>query len=97
MKVKKILECICVNCGRLKADSVSGPSFLLSFRSPPPNFLGALSNREPQAHSALDLEHRDVLLPVVRLARVFGRLIAALTIAYTRCWLDTRLCGEMGG
>ena len=71
--------------------------FLYSFRTPPPNFLGALSNGEPQAHSALDLEHRDVLLPVVRLARVFGRLIAALTIAYTRCWLDTRLCGEMGG
>ena len=44
VKVKKILECICVNCGRLKADSVSGPSFLLSFRSPPPNFLGALSD-----------------------------------------------------
>lgn len=71
--------------------------FLYSFRTPPPNFLGALSAGEPQAHSALDLENRDVLLPVVRLARVFGRLIAALAIAYTRCWLDTRLCGEMGG
>ena len=27
VKVKKILECICVNCGRLKADSVSGLFF----------------------------------------------------------------------
>lgn len=43
VKVKKILECICVNCGRLKADSVSYISFHFSFRTPPPNFLGALS------------------------------------------------------
>jgi len=36
IKVKKILECICVNCWKLKADIVSQrpPSFLYSFRTP---------------------------------------------------------------
>lgn len=96
IKVKKILECICVNCGRLKADTVSRVSFPYSFRTPPPNFLGALSIGEPQAHTASVLDNRGVLPPVALSARVFGRLIAAWTIAYARCWLDTRLCGEMG-
>jgi hypothetical protein len=40
VKVKKILECICVNCGKLKADIVSLPSLLGSFRSPPFQFSG---------------------------------------------------------
>ena len=52
VKVKKILECICVNCGRLKGDSVSG-LFLLSFRTPPPNFLGALSDSMENPKPAL--------------------------------------------
>ncbi|KAF5361635.1 hypothetical protein D9758_007275 [Tetrapyrgos nigripes] len=54
IKVKKILECICVNCGKLKADIVSHClPFLYSFRSPLPNFLGALAtyHGEPQTLS----------------------------------------------
>ena len=34
VKVKKILECICVNCGRLKADSVSDLFFPISRFAP---------------------------------------------------------------
>jgi DNA-directed RNA polymerase II subunit RPB1 len=53
VKVKKILECICVNCGKLKADIVSAPaslSFLYSFRIPTiPIFWGLSPNPgEPQ-------------------------------------------------
>ena len=45
VKVKKILESICVNCGKLKADIVSRVSSSITrFAPPPPNFLGALSN-----------------------------------------------------
>lgn len=52
VKVKKILECICVHCGKLKADLVSHPS-LFSFRHLLSNFLGALSkiHGEPQSRS----------------------------------------------
>lgn len=98
VKVKKILECICVNCGRLKGDIVSRVSFPLLVSHPTPNFLGALSLcGEPQARTASVLDNRGVLLPVVWSARVVGRLIAARTFANARCWLDTRLRGEMGG
>lgn len=71
--------------------------FLYSFRTPPPNFLGALSYGEPQARTALVLDNRDVLPPVARTPRVFDRLIAAETIAYARRRLDAWLRGEMGG
>lgn len=37
--------------------------FPYSFRTPPPNFLGALSIGEPQARSAFVLENRGVLPP----------------------------------
>ncbi|KAF5385561.1 hypothetical protein D9757_006795 [Collybiopsis confluens] len=41
IKVKKILECVCVNCGKLKADIVSCIFFFLySFRSPTTQFSG---------------------------------------------------------
>jgi len=40
VKVKKILECICVNCGKLKADIVSRHPNSYSFRTPPPKFSG---------------------------------------------------------
>jgi hypothetical protein len=53
--VKKILESICVNCGKLKADIVSGVFFASTCFAPHhPNFLGALSTHggEPQAHTA---------------------------------------------
>jgi len=55
VKVKKILESICVNCGKLKADTVSGVFFASTCFAPHhPNFLGALSTDggEPQAHTA---------------------------------------------
>lgn len=45
MKVKKILECICVNCGRLKADIVSRvPLFVYSFAPLYPTFWGLSPN-----------------------------------------------------
>ena len=53
VKVKKILECICVNCGRLKADSVSDPFFRLSRFAPHhPIFWGLSPNswRTPNPH-----------------------------------------------
>jgi len=54
IKVKKILESICVDCGKLKADIVSGVS-VSSTRFAPPlsNFLGALSKShgEPQTRT----------------------------------------------
>ena len=46
VKVKKILECICVNCGKLKADIVSRHPNSYSFRTPPPKFSGG-SLRNP--------------------------------------------------
>jgi hypothetical protein len=55
VKVKKILESICVNCGKLKADIVSGVFFASTCFAPHhPNFLGALPTLggEPQAHTA---------------------------------------------
>lgn len=65
VKVKKILECICVNCGRLKVSSVSFVPFLYSFRTPPPKFSGGSLHihGEPQARSASVLDNRGVLLP----------------------------------
>jgi DNA-directed RNA polymerase II subunit RPB1 len=52
IKVKKILESICISCGKLKADIVSGTFPVRLLRTPPPNFLGALStvHGEPQTH-----------------------------------------------
>lgn len=99
MKVKKILECICVNCGRLKADSVSDLFFPLLVSHPTTQFSGGSLQPygEPQTRTASVLDNRDVLPPVTRSARVFDRLIAAWTAAYVRSWLDARLRGEMGG
>lgn len=54
VKVKKILESICVNCGKLKADIVSRVSrSSLRFAPHHPNFLGALStfHGEPQTRT----------------------------------------------
>jgi hypothetical protein len=51
-KVKKILECICVNCGKLKADIVSVTFCCSRFVPHHPNFLGALSfDGEPRARA----------------------------------------------
>lgn len=54
VKVKKILESICVNCGKLKADLVSFPIILLI------HFLGALfalraENPEPAVHRMISV------------------------------------------
>jgi DNA-directed RNA polymerase II subunit RPB1 len=61
VKVKKILECICVNCGKLKADIVSAPaspSFLYSFRTPPSQFSGGnlMENPKPVCHVFISLD-----------------------------------------
>lgn len=57
VKVKKILESICVNCGKLKADTVSLPITLLAY------FLGALpalrvGNPEPAVHRMISVVAR---------------------------------------
>ncbi|TFY54010.1 hypothetical protein EVG20_g9879, partial [Dentipellis fragilis] len=71
VKVKKILESICVNCGKLKADIVSHGFFPCLLCTPPSNFLGALSkyHGEPQTRTTSVLDNRDVLLPDVAGAR----------------------------
>ena len=53
IKVKKILECICVNCGKLKADIVSLrlPFSSARFAPPPPQFSGGSLFGEPQTRS----------------------------------------------
>jgi hypothetical protein len=58
VKVKKILESICVNCGKLKADIVSRVSFLYSFRTPTTQFSGGSLHkpwRTPNPHHVLCL------------------------------------------
>jgi hypothetical protein len=66
VKVKKILESICVHCGKLKADTVSLPITLLAY------FLGALSaprvgNPEPAVHRMISVVARFVTVFVPRL------------------------------
>ena len=97
IKVKKILECICVNCGRLKADIVSRVSFPLLVSHPTTQFSGgSLPWRTPSPHCASSrLSRRSSTR--TRTARVFDRLIAAWSITLAWCWLGTRLRGEMGG
>jgi len=82
VKVKKILECICVNCGKLKADIVSRVPSFSSTRFAPhhPIFWGlsphTMVNPKPTPRQSLDNEGA---LPPGRgtRTRVFGRLIAA--------------------
>ena len=52
VKMKKVLECICVNCGKLKADIVRRHPNSYSFHTPPPKFSGgsfrnSLENPKP--------------------------------------------------
>ena len=71
--------------------------FLYSFRTPPPNFLGALSHGEPQARAAFALESRDVLPPTTWTLARFRSLDRRVT-HYTRPVLvGHAVCGEMGG
>lgn len=69
VKVKKILECICVNCGRLKADTVSGISFsYYSLRTPPLQIFWGLSPNSmenPKPLTCAVLDNRGVLPPTV--------------------------------
>jgi len=61
IKVKKILECICVNCGRLKADTVSGVSFSSTRFAPHhPIFWGLSPNpwRTPSPHCVSSRQSR---------------------------------------
>jgi len=65
VKVKKILECICVNCGRLKADTVSAifPQLVLH---PILQFSGGslqIPWRTPIPCRCVVLDNRDVLPP----------------------------------
>lgn len=65
IKVKKILECICVNCGRLKADIVSGRSFLDLFCTPPLQFSGGslLYRRTPSPRRVCPSFHEASFCP----------------------------------
>ncbi|KAJ7040129.1 hypothetical protein C8F04DRAFT_948841, partial [Mycena alexandri] len=70
LKVKKILESICVNCGKLKADIVSRVSFPLLISHPRhPNFLRALFTSFPllmMLYSFTSLHIWTTTLPVSR-------------------------------
>ena len=77
IKVKKILESICVNCGKLKADIVSGV-LIASLASHPST---QISGGSLHLWWGTPSPHRGVLLPVARLARVFDRLIAASALS----------------
>ncbi|KAE9397212.1 beta and beta-prime subunits of DNA dependent RNA-polymerase [Gymnopus androsaceus JB14] len=90
IKVKKILECICVNCGKLKADIVSCIfPFLYSFRTPTTQFSGG---------SLHPMENPKPLLScsATGVARVFGRLIAALPTAPVQSRLDAKFVVKWG-
>ena len=76
-KVKKILECVCVNCGRLKADTVSGssPIFHCSFRTLHSKFSGGslqIPWRTPNLHRCAVLDNRGVLPSAVRAGVLVG-------------------------
>ncbi len=76
VKVKKILECICVNCGRLKADEVSRLRLPSRFAPHLPNFLGALpATRKPQACPVYSLA------PLVCESRPFKGGLRAISVA----------------
>ena len=82
--MKKILECICVNCGKLKADIVSACSPRVRLHPHHPNFLGALPvyHGKPRARGVLCSAGLNGV------SRVFGRLIAARPTAHVlRCWV----------
>ena len=103
VKVKKILESICVNCGKLKADIVSRVYLPLLVSHPTIPFSGGSLHipwRTPNPLHVSPSTIEGVLPPVAggHMTRVFGRLIAASTPLHPPgAWLDTRLCGEKGG
>lgn len=99
IKVKKILESICVNCGKLKADIVSGVSFSLLASHPTTQIFWGLSpipmeNPKPTLRQLLDNRVRSSTRGVAD-AR-FRSLDRRVGRPNARCWLDTRWCGEMG-
>lgn len=99
IKVKKILECICVNCGKLKADIVSCLSFPTRFVPPLPNFLGALSiswrTPNPYHVSALTIEAFSLFCDG-GCAR-FRSLDCRATHYIRSESVGHEVCGEMGG
>ena len=71
VQVKKMLECLCINCGRPNANIVSrSPAFLYSLRTPPHQiFWGPslqVSWRTPNPHRCAVLDKRGVLPPAVQ-------------------------------
>ncbi|KAH9923357.1 RNA polymerase Rpb1, domain 1-domain-containing protein [Fomitopsis serialis] len=97
VKVKKILECICVNCGRLKVSSVSFVLFLYSFAPHHPIFWGLsphMENPKPALRMSSTIE--AFFRPGEGDARFrsLDRRVDRYTI---RRWLDTQWRGEMGG
>lgn len=99
IKVKKILESICVNCGKLKADIVSGIFFSLLASHPTTQIFWGLSpipmeNPKPTLRQSLDNRVRSSTRGVAG-AR-FRSLDRRVGRPNARCWLDTRWCGEMG-
>lgn len=92
-KTKKILECICVNCGKLKADIVS--HFPYSLNSPILQIFWGLSPLigEPQTLDRLNLASCTLSVTRARL-RSLDRREGHCT---THCCLDPRSCGEIGG
>ena len=102
MKVKKILECICVNCGKLKADIVSCVSFFPARFAPPlSQFSGGslqIPWRTPNPRRCVRPRQRGVLPPTARSLARFRSLDRRDVT--TLCALGTvgpPVAGEMGG
>ncbi|KAI0757558.1 RNA polymerase Rpb1, domain 1-domain-containing protein [Daedaleopsis nitida] len=99
VKVKKILECICVNCGRLKADSVSDTFFPPSRFAPHhPIFWGLspVSWRTPNPHCVSPRQSRRSSTRDEDCARF--RSLDRRVVRYTRPVLvGHAVRGEMGG
>ena len=85
VKVKKILECICVNCGKLKADIVSFASFSytrfaphhpifwglspISWRTPNPHCVSPRQTRRSSTHDKVFARFRSLDRRVDRYTR----------------------------
>lgn len=97
IKVKKILECICVNCGKLKADIVSRVSLFPLLVSHPhhPNFLGALStfHGEPQTRTTFCSLTIEAFFYAVAWSACFVLMLTVIRSVL----VGHEVRGEMGG
>lgn len=97
VKVKKILECICVNCGKLKADTVSATFSSSRFAPYTPIFWGLSPNPMenpnpvPLRRSRQSRRSSSVLWEAVADLRV-----VVASIAHFTGWLDRRLRVKWG-